>query len=158
MNTKDLSRMVGSDSAPRVPGEFVRYDENGTVPGSLPEVSLTDNGKHLVVVNGTWSAAENTQVGYVITATTRATIDGIRFPTLSATDIANITNAIKEGKSVSIYDASAGVYFVPMMATRSSETESSFIIFIVNQSAIINYHVNGDMVSVAVRKLNGLTT
>lgn len=153
MNTKDLSRMVGSDTAPRVPGEFVRYDENGTVPGSLPKVSLTDNGKHLVVVNGTWSAAENTQVGYVITATTQAIIDDIRFPKLSATDVANTVNAIKEGKSVSIYDTSVGVYFVPMMATASS-----FIIFIVNQSAIVNYQVNGDMVSVAVRKLNGPTT
>lgn len=157
MNTKDLSRMVGSDTSPRVPGEFVRYDENGTVPGSLPEVSLTDNGKHLVV-NGTWSVAENTQVGYVITATTQATIDGIRFPHLSATDVANIANAVKEGKSVSIYDTSVGVYFVPMMATRSSETESSFIIFMVNQSAIVNYQANGDMVSVAVHKINLPTT
>lgn len=157
MNTKDLSRMVGSDTAPRVPGEFVRYDENGTVPGSLPKVSLTDNGKHLVVVNGTWSVAENTQVGYVITATTQDTIDDIRFPRLSATDVTNIANAIKEGKSVSIYDASVDVYFVPMMA-KWSETASSVIIFIVNQSAIVNYQVNNNLVSVAVRNLSGLTT
>lgn len=130
MNTKDLSRMVGSDTAPRVPGEFVRYDENGTVPG----------------------------VGYVITATTQATIAGIKYPKLSATDVANTANAIKEGKSVSIYDATAGIYFVPMMATRSSETESSFIIFMVNQFAIVDYQVNGDIVSVAVHELNAPTT
>ena len=130
MNTKDWSRMVGSDTAPRVPGEFVRYDENGTVPG----------------------------VGYVITATTQATVDGVTIPHLSATDIANITNAIKEGKSVSLYDAMAGVYFIPMMATRSSETESSFTIFMVYKSTIVNYQVDGSIVSVAVHKLNGPTT
>lgn len=129
MNTKDLSRMVGSDTSPRVPGEFVRYDENGTVPG----------------------------VGYVITATTQATIDGITFPKLSATDVANIANAIKEGKSVSIYDATAGVYFVPMMA-RWSETESSFIILDVYKLAIVNYQINDNMVDIAVRKLNTPTT
>lgn len=157
MNTKDLSRMVGSDTAPRVPGEFVRYDENGTVPGSLPEVSLTDNGKHLVVVNGTWSVAENTQVGYVITATTQATIDGITFPKLSATDVANIANAVKEGKSVSIYDATAGVCFIPMMA-RWSETKSSFIIFDVYKAATVNYQNHDGTVSVAVRKINLPTT
>lgn len=130
MNTKDLSRMVGSDTSPRVPGEFVRYDENGTVPG----------------------------VGYVITATTQAAIDGITFPKLSATDVANIANAIKEGKSVSIYDATADVYFVPVMAAGSSETKSSFIILDVYKFAIVNYQVNGDMVSVSVLKFNTRTT
>lgn len=158
MNTKDWSRMVLPDTQPRVPEEFVRYDENGTVPGSLPEVSLTDNGKHLVVVNGTWSAAENTQVGYVITATTQATLDDLAVPNLSATDVANIINAIKEGKSVSIYDVTGNVYFVPMMATWS-ETESSFIILMLYQLAIVDYRStkNGN-VSIAVRKLNTPTT
>lgn len=128
MNTKDLSRMVGSDTAPRVPGEFVRYDENGTVPA-----------------------------GYVITTTTQTMVDDRTIPTLSATDVANIANAIKEGKSVSIYDATADVYFVPLIA-RWSETESSFIIVDIYKSLIVNYQTNGNMVDIAVRNLNIPTT
>ena len=109
-------------------------------------------------MNGTWSAAENTQVGYIITAATQATIDDLTVPKLSATDVANIINAIKEGKSVSIYDATADVYFVPTMVRRLSKTESSFIILEFYPFAIINYYINGDTVSVAVQKSNTPTT
>lgn len=108
MNTKDLSRMIGSDTAPRVPGEFVRYDENGTVP-----------------------------VGYVITATTQAIVGNVAVPPLSATDIANIANAIKEGKHVSVYDATANVYFVPMIA-EWSETASSFVMVMFHRLWLLN--------------------
>ena len=157
MNTKDWNRMVGSDTAPRVPEEFVRYDENGAVPGSLPEVSLTDNRKHLVVVNGTWSAAENTQVGYVITATTQATIDEIAVPNLSAADIANIAKAIKEGRSVSLYDATTNVCFVPMI-TDWSETESSVVIVMRNPFTVVEYLAEGNLCAIKVYKLNMPTT
>jgi hypothetical protein len=134
MNTKDWSRMVDSDTAPRVPEEFVRYDENGTVPGSL-------------------SAAENTQVGYVITATTQDTVDDLTVPHLSAADIANIANAIKEGKNVSIYDATANVYFVPMTGNQS-ETESSVVIVMFHPFVIIEYLAEGKFYDVKVYKLN----
>lgn len=123
MNTKDLSRMIGSDTAPRVPGEFVRYDENGTVP-----------------------------VGYVITATTQAIVDNVAVPHLSATVIANIANAIKEGKHVSVYDATANVYFVPMIA-KWSETESSFVMVMFHPFAVIEYLAEGNLYTVKVLKL-----
>lgn len=130
MNTKDWSRMVGSDTSPRVPEEFVRYDENGTVPGS----------------------------SNVITATTQTTIDNVTVPKLSATDIANIAKAIKEGKSVSLYDATANVYFVPMIADWS-ETEASFVIVMLHPFAVVEYLLTeGDMVSVNVYNLNMPTT
>lgn len=128
MTTKDWSRMVGSDTSPRVPKKFVRYDKNGTVPGS----------------------------SYVITATTQTIVNTVAVPELSATDLANITNAIKEGKSVSIYDATAGSYFVLMIAERLwSKTMSSFVIVMSNPFAIVKYlRDEDDMVSIRVYVLN----
>lgn len=151
MNTKDWSRMVGSDTPPRVPEEFVRYDEDGSVPGSLPEVSSADNGKHLVVVNGVWTPTENTQAGLVITASTQTTVDDLTVPLLSAEDVTNIANAIKEGKSVSIYDATADVYFVPMMADWSETAPSFCMLFY--WLAIVDYQITeGDTVAVSAHK------
>lgn len=123
MNTKDWSRMVGSDTSPRVPEEFVRYDESGTVPGS----------------------------SYVITATTQVTIDDVAVPEISATDFANITNAIKERKSVSIYDATAGIYFVPMIVE-----QSSIIIVIFHPFVVVEYLLTA--VDMVLTKIHFLTT
>lgn len=127
MNTKDWSRMVGSDTSPRVPEEFVRYDENGTVRGS----------------------------SYVITATTQTiTDDDVAVPKLSATDIANIANAIKEKKSVSIYDATTNTCFIPMIVD-CSETAASVVIVIFHPFVVVEYLLTeGDSVSVKIYKLN----
>lgn len=129
MNTKDWSRMVESDTSPRVPEEFVRYDENGTVPGS----------------------------SYVITATTQVIVDDVAVPNLSATDIANIAKAIKEGKSVSIYDATANVSFVPM-TVYCFEAESSVVIVMLHPFTVVEYFAEGSLHSVEVYKLNIPTT
>lgn len=113
--------MVGSDTSPRVPEEFVRYDESGTVPGS----------------------------SYVITATTQAIVDDIAVPKISATDIANIANAIKEGKSVSVYDVTSGIYFIPMIVE-----QFSFIMVMFNPFVVVKYRrVEGDMVLIKVYNL-----
>ena len=130
MNTKDWSRMVGSDTSPRVPEEFVRYDKDRTVPNS----------------------------SYVITATTQTIIDDVAVPKLSATDIANIINAIKEGKSALLCDATANIYFVPIFVD-GSETKASVVIVKFHPSALIEYLLtDGDSVSVKIYNLNIPTT
>lgn len=129
MNTKDWSRMVGSDTSPRVPEEFVRYDKDGTVPDS----------------------------SYIITATTQTIVDDVAVPKLSATDIANIINAVKEGKSASLYDATTNVCFIPMIVD-CSETKASFIIVMFHPFVIVEYLTEGDSVSVKIYNLKMPTT
>ena len=42
-------------------GHITAYGSAVTIPEGLPSVSLTDNGKVLMVVNGVWAAATLTQ-------------------------------------------------------------------------------------------------